>query len=762
MKRLYFLLCFLLLGFYTHSQSLEIYKLSNFAGVQSVGFNPALLADSRVGGMVNLGQFHANMGADAIYNGFVPSSKVNLKLKDIAYKTEQISLQGPSYMKQLPKNNAFAISLHYRAIQINNGSISNLFALDAPTNAALEGNYASKGLREFAFSYAHPLAFNDHFIKLGTTLKLSSLYHAYSLNSTNLKRTNNLYSGNIDANLSNPGNGFSWADMLKSSNMGTGLDIGLVYEYRPKYQIYEYQMDGKSRYDPTENKYLARFAISMTDIGSIRTESVKQSATYTNQILDRKILESGLIDGLNTLNLKSQGSINSNKYLLPTRLNIMAEVKLGKKGWYAGTVYRSATQNKDLGFNQQGILAIYPRKESKDFEFAMPIIYNQYTKKTGIGFHLKLGPVLIGTEALNALFAKNQGSPSFYAGLSFSTSPKKIKDKDADAVSDKKDKCLEIPGLWVFKGCPDTDLDGIQNSEDKCPENAGPKETQGCPDADGDGIFDNLDACPNAKGSKKFNGCPDTDSDGIADSEDDCPQKPGPEEFGGCPDTDSDGLIDSEDDCPELAGDKILKGCPDTDGDGISDKEDACPKVKGSLKNKGCPDTDNDGIIDQDDLCPKEAGQVTTQGCPDQDGDGIKDSEDRCPNTKGEKAFQGCPDTDVDGVSDNVDLCPTVAGSVVWQGCKLETDFDKLSQLSDTQNVDLKAFLNSVILNDVSNGQIILLKAINTSLTAPLKVKITGKMNTLINSKYGTLFKDAGFEIVKENSDGDKNYITIE
>ena len=142
-------------------------------------------------------------------------------------------------------------------------------------------------------------------------------------------------------------------------------------------------------------------------------------------------------------------------------------------------------------------------------------------------------------------------------------------DTDKDGISDKKDKCPDVPGLKEFEGCPDTDEDGIPDSLDDCPEIAGPKENNGCPDTDGDGVLDKDDTCVDVPGLAELNGCPDTDEDGI---------------------------MDSEDECPEEAGDLENKGCPwpDTDNDGVADKDDACPEEAGTAEGNGCPDTPKD------------------------------------------------------------------------------------------------------------------------------------------------------------------------
>jgi outer membrane protein OmpA-like peptidoglycan-associated protein len=170
------------------------------------------------------------------------------------------------------------------------------------------------------------------------------------------------------------------------------------------------------------------------------------------------------------------------------------------------------------------------------------------------------------------------------------------KDFDGDKISNKIDKCKDIPGDCDNMGCapPDDDEDGIPNNQDKCPTKKGPLITSGCPDAD---------------------------NDGIIDSEDKCPKQAGPKEYGGCPDTDGDGLSDDIDKCPKEKGKKELDGCPDKDGDKVPDNVDKCPDVAGLIANNGCPeekpkDTDADGIIDIEDDCPNEAGLKANKGCP--------------------------------------------------------------------------------------------------------------------------------------------------
>ncbi|MBK9511922.1 MAG: conjugal transfer protein TraF [Cytophagaceae bacterium] len=345
MRRIYTFICLIFVALNAQAQSLEIYRLSNSSGAYAVGFNPALLADSRVGGMLNLGQFHAGLSSNDIKNRFVPSSGINVKLKDQTFNTQDINLQGPSFMKQFKRNAAFAISTHYRSFQLPEGELSYLFSnnLESNTNKSLSGSYKSAGLKELAFSYAHPLAFKQHFVKVGGTVKLVSLYHYYQFQSSDLSLSNSRLSGSLSFQ-ANPGNDeFDWLDLLKSKSNGTGFDFGFVYEFRPKYTDYEYKMDGKSQYDPAKNKYLARLAFSITDMGGFKTEGLVKNGLYSNTTIDPNKLSDGLPAAIGSLSLVGE-TINQLEYRFAYKNQAVAEVQL-QRGWHLGTAYRSDTKN---------------------------------------------------------------------------------------------------------------------------------------------------------------------------------------------------------------------------------------------------------------------------------------------------------------------------------------------------------------------------------------------------------------------------------
>ncbi|WP_051210675.1 DUF5723 family protein [Runella zeae] len=587
------------------------WQFNNYAGLQGSYLNPASLSDSRIGWQVNLASIYTRGGVKEVDypSNYVLFSGTSLKLNKQTWAPTYTDVRGPGFMLQLPNSHAFGITTRYRAASLKIGASEST----NPINSIWE----TEAFNEVALSYALPVfSHKNHRIRAGATYKLLGGVFYDGLNA-NGNIGSSGFSGNIRGASSGFNQSFEWSQIIPKANGGGAFDVGVIYDFIPDVENYLYKMDGKELYDVTENKYLVRVGLSLLDNGSLSYKALQaRDATFTNHIVPTKFGEENLVKDLRGL-LLTDGTAQARDNIsrkLPSIFTANVDVRLGKKGWYLNALVNSAKKTANA-YNPFLLAALTPRIEKDGAEFSMPVSYWRDTKQWAVGIHVKLGGLFFGTESINSLFGSKSPAPTVYAGFSIQGWAKKIKDSDGDAVSNKRDECPDLAGLWTFKGCPDRDGDGIKDADDQCPEHAGPKETNGCPDSDGDGIFDKNDACPNAAGPQKFNGCPDTDNDGIADSEDACPDKAGLAEFGGCPDTDGDGLMDKEDECPDVKGSKLLRGCPDSDGDGIADKDDRCPDQKGSPEHGGCPDKDNDGLADNADQCPDEAGWKALEGC---------------------------------------------------------------------------------------------------------------------------------------------------
>ncbi|HTF05835.1 MAG TPA: DUF5723 family protein [Bacteroidia bacterium] len=361
---------------------------------------------------------------------------------------------------------------------------------------------------------------------------------------------------------------------------GLGLDIGFTYEWRPDYQDYKYDMDGETNlWMRSKTKYKVKAGFSITDIGWIKFNRAEGSGNFSGGIdhwyfrdieLQDTMPETtdfpiqALDDTLRSLFVFEETS-KTYRVNLPTAFRGDVDYQIWKDFYvnfqfaYAVQWKRNANKVHDLSY-----VALTPRWDYKWVGIMVPMSYNQY-KDFNVGACLRVGPLFVGSTDLGSLFGKKGTiyGTNIYFGTRIPLHFKEPKDRDKDKVSDKKDKCVDTPGIWEFLGCPDRDGDHVQDSED---------------------------VCPDEPGLKQFNGCPDRDNDQIIDKQDACPDDPGLQEFNGCPDKDGDKIIDKEDDCPDEKGLPEFKGCPDKDGDGVMDKIDICPEKPGPVENEGCPE----------------------------------------------------------------------------------------------------------------------------------------------------------------------------
>lgn len=412
----------------------------------------------------------------------------------------------------------------------------------------------------------------------------------------------------------------SYGDWVHGS--GFGWNIGFAYEIRKKdANSYMYEMDGEMHEDEEVNKYDWRFGLSLIDMGSI-TFSDEAAGVYNINDKDPLYCDTCYtnVPGYNTQpgyasnydwyhdhfdnNLDFDQSFSSLFYKgdighsrvggsfteeLPSAYSLQVDYNVYKK-FYANATIIQALKHGDHQVVRANMLSITPRYETRFFEASVPISYfNNHDTRVGIAFRLA-NVLIIGSDKIGSIFGlTDMYGMDLYASLKFSVFPSRPKDHDGDHVSDFKDKCPNVAGLWKFMGCPDKDNDGVQDSEDLCPDTPGLVELKGCPDRDGDGVPDKDDQCPDTKGLQQFAGCPDTDGDGIIDEKDDCPALAGLAIYNGCPDTDGDSIPDPKDECPTQKGLAVYNGCPDTDGDGLPDNKDDCPYDVGPVSNKGCP-----------------------------------------------------------------------------------------------------------------------------------------------------------------------------
>lgn len=639
-------------------QAFMPFAQSNYAGVSGLLLQPASIVDSRykfdmtfIGAETSVNNNFVSIKRQAIFNqstwdeiDFVDDYiSRNLDGNDkTIYAGGSVIL--PSFMVNLGKNSALGFTTRVRSIY-NIDNISEEF-----TQLAWEGfdyepllyktlenaNFSlqANNWLELGFSYAGVILNKEkHFLKGGVTLKFlqgaaSGYVFVRDLNyRLDSPDTLSLFQSKVNYGISNTFDEDGIPKISGISDPGFGIDLGLVYEYRPDIDKFKYNMDGREgllRDD--KEKYLFRVGISLLDFGHIRYNKGYYSQDFVADVRDWNIhgMELNNIQDFNdTLRNKfnfTDNTSESYKMGLPTALSLQVDYNIGS-GFYVNFMPYFALRKGTNMVAKTHYFTSYsltPRYDHKWFGFAVPLFVDQFSRFNA-GLAVRLGPIWVGSNTiLRNSIAKDSYGVDAYAMVKIPIFKKGPRDKDNDAVSDKLDRCPDVPGTWALMGCPDTDGDGITDAEDECPYDKGPAELKGCPDRDGDGIPDKDDLCPDHPGLPMYSGCPDTDGDGIVDHLDECPDQAGLPEFKGCPDRDGDGIPDRLDLCPDTPGKPEFNGCPfaDSDKDGVPDEEDECPTIPGPANMKGCPDTDGDGISDKHDLCPTIPGVAENFGCP--------------------------------------------------------------------------------------------------------------------------------------------------
>ena len=617
---------------------------SNYAGISGMHLNPSTIVDSRLKLDINLLTFGISFDNDYLY---IPKGDLNFfGFRNIADQidvknyleydtvnskniTLATTLKGPSA--------AFAIKDNYFAIHT---AVRGMVSIKELHYAIAKFGYEDDGLHyepqhnkwydsgpiqlgamlwgELGLTYGRELYNKEQdYFKGAISIKRLYGYASVYCNGENVRfrveedtvaanSTNNsqsfLYQVQADVKYGHSFNEYvdrtPYGDLINGH--GWGFDIGFTYEYRPDYQKSTYDMDGKTLGNPEINKYKLKIGASLLDIGSIDFDS-DNSGDFDIRGQSAVWVGWDTINTINTIdfdttisnyfyNNKPGASRVANFYTmaLPTAISIQVDFNAANNLYINSTWVHGFTHDGP-GVSRASIISLSPRYERNWFEVSVPMSMYEYNVFR-IGLAARLASFIIGSDKLGSIMGlSDMGGMDFYMALKFSIAGSRIRDRDGDAVSDKRDICPDVHGLLAFSGCPDSDGDGIEDSKDDCPQDKGLAKFRGCPDRDGDDIQDREDQCPDIAGLLEFRGCPDTDGDKLIDSLDACPAIAGLIQFLGCPDTDSDSIPDKDDDCPTVAGLLLFKGCPDTDGDSIPDKDDNCPFVKGPLSNRGCP-----------------------------------------------------------------------------------------------------------------------------------------------------------------------------
>jgi hypothetical protein len=468
----------------SRAQHLPGAAMSNYAGTQALYHNPAFVADSRYSVFLNLagGQFyaagnHARYGAPfsllALFANTVPdkyrspkgaivfprrylaeTSNGNLKHLNIGAEARL-----PSLMVTLPGGRfGLAGTLRSRLLlnvtnvtepvaRLARGGTRESNLLKQP-QAGQTGQLHLNGLGEAALTFGGVVLDNEtDFFKAGVTVKrLIGLYNAHAeIEDTSFEvaldpKWNNRreliklpqltarYGYTTNGAFQNFSPSPAWLVGNAAAGSGWGLDLGVVYEYRPDVRKYSYTEKGEIRRDGSRNKYLYRVAASLTDWGWVNFSNpayVRQTTVttankeFTYDGFQRMKGTEGLFNAISNALVVPPPPAGTFRSVLPTAMQASVDYQ-HRPGVYINALWvQNLRSPSAFGMKGESVLAVTPRLEHRWYELSVPVsLMNRY-RSLGVGLAGRAGPLWLGTDHLPALF--NAGKPkvfNLYFGIS--------------------------------------------------------------------------------------------------------------------------------------------------------------------------------------------------------------------------------------------------------------------------------------------------------------------------------------------------------
>ncbi|MEW4925288.1 DUF5723 family protein [Algibacter sp. 2305UL17-15] len=519
MKKNVLLLLVLLSSIYVKAQSYIGALSDNYSGVNSLISNPANIADSRFKADINLISFSAFAGNDYygvnILDAFKDDYDFDLDAKKSPTMNNNLGINidvlGPSFMFNLTENSSIAVFSRARSfVNINEINGETADALDDDTSDDYninEDDFYSFGQTwaEVGLTYARVIVHNEqHFLKGGVSIKYlqggGSAYLLgknvtidYDADGTDLGGGETTGSFNSSGTLTyGRHDNFDESDYdyeVPKNATGFGGDIGLVYEFRPKYADYSVtHADGTLQTQKDKNKYKLKIGVSVTDIGYINyDDGIEETFNITNSNISEEDIENeddlnNILNNLYRLTSRFRGF----KASLPTAVHLNIDWNLTNKIYLnVNTDYSLVSKTALNSSKILNTVSFTPRFESKWLSFYVPFSIVEYGGFQ-IGAGLRAGPLYIGSGSLvSALSNDDSKSADVFAGLKLPIyhSKSKNNDRDGDGVEDKLDNCPNEAGPITNDGCPfmDRDVDGVTDNLDKCPDVSGPADNDGCP-----------------------------------------------------------------------------------------------------------------------------------------------------------------------------------------------------------------------------------------------------------------------------------------
>lgn len=449
----------------------------SFSGLSETAWNPAAIADSRFGFELRLlaVDVHATNSAYK-YSGPWSLRDLNdpftVSASDLILQDNNrpklvsvgMNVRGPGLMLRLSPRHSIAFSVGARAA-LQGNQVSNELASSTADRFDKAGSFTNNTLNfninafsEWNATYARVLLDEQtHVLKAGITLKrvmgIGSAYvQSKQFDFTTTPTNRNTQQADTVVRLdrldgafgySNP-DAFNdldvdavrrWLTPSSSPGAGWGVDIGVVYEYRPDAEKYRYyDKKGAIQTDYGHTKYRYRLAVALTDLGSVRYH--KQTNAYNIQATNLGINSQDINDitldnfdaQLEKILQTQRPRTNEFRAALPTTLNVDFDYHVFGKLYANASVSQSLRGRYAVGMRRFSYAALTPRFETRWLELAVPLSLTNSYQDFAYGLVLRTGPLTVGSNNIPALFrSTNPYGASLFAELTLALANKRHK-----------------------------------------------------------------------------------------------------------------------------------------------------------------------------------------------------------------------------------------------------------------------------------------------------------------------------------------------
>jgi len=438
-------LSFLLLGSLQAQEEWLGYVTSNYAGINAVQSNPALITQTNYG-KLDISLIAANVHVENNFL-FVNSSSItdpvnvfshpdfkhryirqNVDLGTTRHATIHANFQSPAFLLQITKKDAIGFCVRGRTF-VNVDNVDRSLAqlafeeLDYPLNwnRNIYNDYLTVSANawvEYDFTYARTWFQNDRYkLKGGITFKLLQ-----GLMAAGIKMDNYSYRFYSDDSLALYNTNVQWGTndhlydqqfVFDFNSPGFAFDIGATLEYTPnrktKYGLYRKKNNRKVKWPgifaPDETTYKYKFGFSANDLGAIFYQRAAQTRDFFANV---DTLPLSVFDGANSIaavngvlqnNFVMNGTDGNMTMIMPAHINLFADVRFNHNIALHSAFTMAFNNGSSTAFKNHYLyqLTFTPRWEIKWFGVYLPIWVTQYLNAPNMGISFRLGPLVIGT-----------------------------------------------------------------------------------------------------------------------------------------------------------------------------------------------------------------------------------------------------------------------------------------------------------------------------------------------------------------------------